>query len=447
RRSKFELKKAEEEAHILEGLRIAVANIDAIIKLIKTSKSPDEARKGLMEKFNLSRIQAQAILDMKLSRLTQLERIKIDEEYKKLKELIVELKELLSSRKKILGLVKKELLAVKDKYGDPRKTSIISPVEEIAEESLIEEVEVAVLITRDGYVKRTPVSSFRSQLRGGHGVAGMATREKDEIENIFVTSTHSYLLFFTNKGRLHRIKVYELPESSRAGKGQAVANLLQLAEGEAITAAVPVKEFKQKTFLVMATKAGLIKKTELSAFENIRKSGIIAVALKGDDELGWVSQTDGKREIILGTQNGMIIRFKEADVRPMGRGAAGVRGIRLRKGDGVVSMDIVSEGTDLLAISRQGYGKRIKIAEFKVQRRGGKGMTAMKLRKGDLIARMRLVNPDDELLFVTAQGTMSRQKAKGVSPQGRYAKGVRIQKVDKDDYIVDLERIVKEEKV
>lgn len=445
RRSKFELKKAEDEAHILEGLRIAVANIDAVIKLIKASKSPDEARTGLMGKFKLTKKQAQAILDMKLARLTQLERTKIDEDHKKLKKIIAGLKELLATRKRILGVVKKELLAMKDKYGDPRRTEITAPVEEIEEEALIPEVEVAILLTRDGYVKRMPLTAFRSQLRGGRGVMGMTTREEDEIENIFVASTHSYILFFTNKGRVYRLKVYELPESSRAGKGQAIANLLQLSEGEGITAAVPVKEFKKKAFLVMATRAGLTKKTELSAFENIRRTGIIAIALKGEDELGWVKLTDGKREIILGTQNGMIIRFKESDVRPMGRAAAGVRGIGLRKGDKVVSMDAVREAADLLALSQQGYGKRMKISEFKTQRRGGKGMTAMKLRKKDLVAQMKLINPDDELLFVTAKGTMSKQKAKGISTQGRYAKGVRIQRVDPDDYIVDLARVVKKE--
>ncbi len=445
RRTKFELKKAEHEAHILEGLRIAIANIDAIIKLIRKSKSPDEARGGLIKRFKLTKIQAQAILDMRLQKLTQLERFKIEEDYKKLKALIKELKGILASRKKILGIIKHELKEIKDKYGDRRRTDVIGPAEEIEIEALIPEAEMAILLTRDGYIKRVPLTSFRAQRRGGRGVAGMSTREEDEIDKIYVASTHNFILFFTNKGRAYRIKVYEIPESSRAGKGQAIANLLQLGEGETITSAVAVKDFGKKSFLVMATRNGNIKKTDLSQFSNIRRTGITAISLKGDDELRWVIETNGKREIMMGTQNGMFIRFSEKDVRPMGRGAGGVRGISLRKGDRVVSMDAILEQADLLAISEQGFGKRMQIKEFKAQRRGGKGLTAMKLRKNDLVARMRLINPDDELLFVTAKGTMSRQRAKGISTQGRYAKGVRIQRLDKDDYIVDLARVAKEE--
>ena len=447
RRIKFELKKAEHEAHILEGLRIAIANIDAIIKLIRKSKSPDEARTGLIKRFKLTKIQAQAILDMKLQRLTQLERTKIEEDYKRLKEQIKELKAILASRKRILGIIKEELKEIKEKYGDRRRTSIVAPAEEIEIEALIPEAEMAILLTRDGYIKRVPLVSFRAQRRGGRGVTGMSTREEDEIEKIYVASTHNYLLFFTNKGRAYRLKVYEIPESSRAGKGLSVANLLQLGEGEGITSAVAVRDLEKKTFLVMATRNGIVKKTEISAFANIRRTGITAISLRGDDELQWVRETDGKREIMLGTQNGMFIRFSEKDVRPMGRTASGVKGISLRKGDKVVSMDVVLEEADLLAVSDQGFGKRMKIKEFKAQRRGGKGLTAMKLREDDKVARMRLINPEDEILFVTAKGTMSRQKAKGISSQGRYAKGVRIQRLDKEDYIVDLARVVKEESI
>ncbi len=445
RRCKFDLKKAEEEAHILEGLKIALANLDAIIKLIKKSKTVDEARTGLVDKFSLTKIQAQAILDMKLQRLTALEREKIDQDYKKLTKQIAELKAILASRKKIMAIIKDELIALKEKYADPRRTNFGAPAEVIEVEALIPEAEVAILITRDGFVKRMPVTAFRAQQRGGKGVMGMTTREEDEIENIFVASTHAFILFFTNKGRVYRLKAYEIPESSRTGKGQSIANLLSLAPGENITAAVPVRTFEKKTFLVMATVGGLIKKTSLEDFANIRKTGIIAISLKGDDELHWVRETDGKREIILGTESGMIIRFSEKDVREMGRAASGVKGITLKKKDGVIAMDIVTEVADLLVISKKGFGKRMKIKEFKVQRRGGKGMIAMKLREDDQVARMRLINPDDELLFVTGKGTMSRQKAKGISTQGRYAKGVRIQRLEEGDYIVDVARVVKEE--
>jgi len=447
RRTKFDLARAEHDAHILEGLRIAIDNIDAIIKLIRKSKNPDEARSGLTSKFKLSKVQAQAILDMRLQRLTQLEQHKIEEQYKGLKKLIAELKAILASRKKVLGIIKKELLEIKDKFGDARRTQLAESAEVFEVEALIPKIDVAILITRDGYIKRMPVTAFRAQLRGGRGVTGMTTREEDQIENIFIASTHSYVLFFTNKGRVYRVKVHELPEASRAGKGQSIANILQVGEGEKITAAIPVDDFEKKEFLIMSTRNGLMKKTELSAFSNIRRSGIIAIALKGSDELNWVRQANGKREVIIGTEKGMIIRFNEKDIRPMGRSAAGVKGITLKKGDRVVSMDVLTGAPDILALSTGGFGKRMSLDEFRGQRRGGKGMTAMKLRDKDKVATMRLIRPDDELLFVTAKGTMSRQKAAGISTQGRYAKGVRIQKLDKGDYVVDFARVLKGEEI
>jgi len=445
RRTKYDLRIAEEQAHILEGLRIALKNLDAVIALIKRSKTVDEAREGLMSKFKLTKLQAQAILDMKLQRLTGLEREKIEEEYQKLKKLIGELKELLASRKKILGVIKKELLEIKEKYGDARRTTLAAAAEDIEEEALIPDVEVAILITRDGYIKRMPVSAFRAQLRGGKGVSGMATREEDEIDKIIVASTLNYVLFFTNKGKVYKTRVYEIPEAGRAAKGQSIENLLEVGKEEHVTVAIPVKTFEKNKFLVMATKDGKVKKTSLDDFENIRRTGIIAIGLKDGDELGWVKETDGKQEVILSTKNGLLIRFKEKDVRPMGRTAAGVKGITLRKGDSVVSMDIVIEKLDLLEVSKGGYGKRMKIKEFRVQHRGGKGLTAMKVRKGDEVARARLIEEDDELLFVSAKGTISRQTAKGISTQGRYAMGVRIQRLDKDDYVVDVARVVKSE--
>ncbi|OGC41346.1 DNA gyrase subunit A, partial [candidate division WOR-1 bacterium RIFOXYD2_FULL_41_8] len=408
RRAKFDLKKAEEQAHILEGLIIAVANIDKIIKLIRKAKNPDEARKDLISQFKLSKLQAQAILDLKLQRLTQLERYKIEEDFKNLQKLIKELKELLTSRKKLLGLVKSELLEMKAKYGDKRKTEFAGEAREINIEELIPEEKVAILITRDGYVKRMPVKSFKAQMRGGRGVSGMATREEDQIEKLFVCSTHSFILFFTNKGRVFKLKVFDLPQASRTAKGQAMASILQVEQGELVTAAVPVESFEEGEYLFMATRCGVVKKVGVNDFENVRRSGIIAIKLKGEDELHWVRKTDCKKEILLGTSKGLMIRFGEDYVRPMGRSAAGVRGIRVGKGDKVVSMDIVEKKGDLLAISQGGFGKRMKIDEFGAQSRGGKGHIAIKLRDSDTLARMIIIHPDDELIFVTANGTMSR---------------------------------------
>ncbi|MFC1571722.1 DNA gyrase subunit A [Candidatus Margulisiibacteriota bacterium] len=445
RRTKFELKKAEHQAHILEGLLIALKDIDGVVKLIKKSKSVDEARSGLMKKYKLSKIQAQAILDMRLQRLTQLETAKLKEEYAALKKLIGELKALLASRKKLLGLVESELKEVAKKYSEERATVLIGEAEEIEEEELIEDVEVAVLITRDGYVKRMPQTAFRAQKRGGRGVAGMNTREEDEIDKIFTCSTLANIMFVTNKGKVYKVKTYELPETKRAGKGLSIANFLELSMGEIVTEAVAVKEFSDKDFLAMATRNGMIKKVALADFGNIRRTGIIAIKLKEQDELKWVKKTNGKQEIIMCTAGGLMIRFNEKHVRAMGRAASGVRGIRLKPKDKVVSMDIVAQGQDLLAVSADGYGKRMPINDFGAQSRGGKGHIAMKLRKDDEVATMIFIHKDDELLFVTGKGTMMRQEAKGISTQGRYAKGVRLVKLDKDDYIVALARVVKEE--
>jgi len=446
RRAKFDLKEAEAQAHILEGLRIALKNLDAVIALIKRSKTVDEAREGLMTRFKLTKIQAQAILDMKLQRLTGLEREKIEEEYVRLKKLIAELKELLASRKKILGVIKKELLEIKQKYGDARRTSLEGAAEEIEEEALIPDIQVAMLITRDGYIKRMPVSAFKAQGRGGRGVTGMATREEDEIDKIISGSTLDYLLFFTNKGRVYKKRVYEIPEASRTAKGQSIENFLEVGKEEVVTSAIPVKTFDKSKFLVMATKNGMIKKTSLEEFENVRRTGIIAIRLKDNDELGWVKETDGKQDVMLFKKHGMLIRFSEKNVRPMGRTAAGVRGVRFKKKDDrVVSMDIVDEKADLIAISNNGYGKRMAIKDFRRQNRGGTGITAIKLRSGDEVARARFIEEDDDLLFVTANGTISRQNAKGISRQGRYAKGVIIQRLEKGDYIVDVARVVKKE--
>lgn len=445
KRTKYELRKAEEQAHILEGLLIALQDIDGVVALIKKSKSVDEARAGLMKKYGLSEIQAQAILDMKLQKLTQLETKKLQDDHKALKARIAELKELLGSAKKVLGVIKKELGEIAQNFAGGRITKIIGEAEEIAEEELVEDMKVAVIITRDGYVKRMPVSVVRAQKRGGRGVAGMATREEDVIDKIFTCSTLSHVMFFTNKGKAYKVKAYELPEAARSAKGQSIANFLELAMGETVTAAISVKEFDKNSFLAMATAHGNIKKVSLEEFISIRRTGIIAIKLKDDDELRWVRMTGGKQEIIMGTANGILIRFPEKLVRPMGRTAAGVRGIKLSKGDKVVSMDIIEEGQDLLAVSIHGFGKRMPIKEFGSQSRGGKGHIAIKLRDDDEVAQFMFIHKDEEILFVTANGTLMRQEAKGISTQGRYAKGVRLVRLDDDDRLVDLARAVKEE--
>ncbi|MFA5839704.1 MAG: DNA gyrase subunit A [Candidatus Margulisiibacteriota bacterium] len=447
RRTKYDLRRAEEQAHILEGLLIALQDIDGVVALIKKSKSVDEARAGLMKKYKLSEIQAQAILDMRLQRLTQLETKKLEEEYKALKAKIAELKEILGSEKKILGVIKRELGEVVKNFGTGRLTKIIGEAETIEEEELVEDMEIAVIITRDGYVKRMPVSVFRAQKRGGRGVAGMATREEDVIDKIFTCSTLSHVLFFSNKGKVYKVKAYELPEAARSAKGQSIANFLELSMGEIVSAAISVKAFDKDQFLVMATMHGNIKKVSLDEFMNIRRTGIIAIKIKDGDELRWVRKTGGKHELIMGTAKGILIRFPEKLVRPMGRAAAGVRGIRLSKDDKVVSMDIIEDGEDLLAVSNHGYGKRMPIKEFGAQSRGGKGHIAIKLRDDDEVSKFMFIHKDDELLFVSANGTMMRQEAKGISTQGRYAKGVRLVRLDDNDRLVDLARVVKEEEV
>lgn len=446
RRTKFDLKKAEAEAHILEGLIICQENLDKVIKLIRSSKTVDEAREGLIENFSLSHIQAQAILDMRLQKLTQLERAKIEEDYKAVKKLIAELKDILGSRKKIMGIIKKELKEMSDKYGDERRTSIGASADDIDIESLIADTEVAIPITKDGFIKRMPLSTFRAQNRGGRGVSGMGTREEDQIKQLFIATAKSYILFFTNMGKVYKIKAYEIPESSRVGKGQSVANFLQLAEGEEVTVARPIHSFDSKTFLMMATKNGVVKKTPVEDFQNIRRSGIIAISLKDKDGLEWVEETDGSKEVVLSTLLGKAIRFKEKDVRDMGRAAAGVRGINLAKSDRVVSMLVVEKEGSILAITKDGFGKRCLEKNFRAQRRGGKGVKLIKLRKGDTVSATLMVMEKDEILLIANSGVVSRQKADAISCQGRQASGVRVQRLDEGDSVVDVDRIQNEDK-
>lgn len=444
RRAKFELKKAEAEAHILEGLIICLDNLDKVIKLIRSSKNVEEAREGLIKNFALTPIQAQAILDMRLQKLTQLERTKIQEEYKNLLKLIAELKAILSSRKRIMGIIKQELEEMSEKYGDERRTTIGGAAEDINVEDLIADTDVAILITKDGFIKRMPISNFRSQNRGGRGVSGMGTREEDKIEMLMTGTSKSYILFFTNKGKVYRIKAYEIPEASRVGKGQSIVNFLQLEEKESVTASINIKDFECKTFLTMATRQGIIKKTELADFANIRRTGIIAIGLDGGDELGWVRETSGNDDIILATMLGKAIRFKEKDVRSMGRSAGGVKGLTLAKGDQIVSMEVVQKESNILAITEDGYGKRCIEKNFRVQHRGGKGIKLMNLRKGDKVSRLLIVFPEDEILITAKSGTISRQKTDAISCQGRQAKGVIIQRLDEGDKIVDVARVQKD---
>ncbi len=444
RRTQFELKKAEAEAHILEGLIICLDNLDKVIKLIRSSKTVDEARNGLMDNFSLSQLQAQAILDMRLQKLTQLERTKIQEDYKALVKLIGELKSILASRKKIMGIIKKELEEMAEKYGDDRRTTIGETAEDIDIESLIADTEIVILITRDGFIKRMPLTTFRSQNRGGRGVTGMETREEDQLKKLITASAKSFILFFTNQGRVYKIKAYEIPEASRVGKGQSIVNFLQLVEGEEVTATMNIKTFDNKSFLVMATKNGVIKKTPLEDFANIRRTGIIAIGLKDKDELLWVRETDGSRDIVLATYQGKAIRFKEKDVRDMGRSASGVRGISLSKGDHVVSMGVIEKDGSLLTITEGGFGKRCLEKHFRTQHRGGKGIKLIKLRKGDGVSRLQIVKQGDEILIIAQSGVVSRQKTDAISCQGRAASGVRVQRIDEGDKVVDVARVVKE---
>jgi len=446
RRTKYELRKAEERAHILEGLLIALANLDAVIKLIRGSKAPEDAKAGLIKNFKLSEIQAQAILDMRLQRLTQLESLKVKTEHKELMERIKDFKDILAKKSRVFTIITNETKEIREKYGDDRRTEIQGAIQEVNVEDLIPKDEVAVFITMQGFVKRLPIKTFRNQMRGGKGVVGMATRDEDVIEKIYVTSTHSYLMCFTNFGKAYSFKVYDIPDASRVSKGQSIENFLELSAGEQVTTAIPVENLESKDFLVMATKRGVIKKTEVSEFANLRRSGVIAIVLDKGDELDYVQQTDGKTDIVMGTQEGLIIRFKEKDVRPMGRSSKGVTAIKLSKEDAVISMDCIKDPkSEILVISERGYGKRTPLNEFKVQGRAGKGIKLMTVKKDKTgpVARMRVVMADDEVMIVTNNGTVSKQLVKNISVQHRAASGVILQRVGNNEKVVDLGVVAK----
>ncbi|MEK7803772.1 MAG: DNA gyrase C-terminal beta-propeller domain-containing protein, partial [Deltaproteobacteria bacterium] len=432
RRTIFELKKAKERAHILEGLKIAIDNLDEVITLIRKSKGPQEAKDGLIKRFKLSEIQAQAILDMKLQRLTALEREKIVEEYKEILKLIKRLEELLASEKLLMEVVVDELKEIKKQFGDERRTEIIEKTGEITMEDIIAEEDMVVTVTHGGYIKRNPTSLFRIQKRGGKGKTGMTTREEDFVEALFVASTHSYILFFTNKGKVYSLKVYDIPQAGAAAKGKAIVNILNLTQDEKITAFLPVKEFAEGKFIVMATKYGVIKKTDLQSFSNIRSGGIIALGLDEGDELIATRLTDGSKEIFIGTREGQAIRFNEEQVRDMGRTARGVRAINLAKEDAVVSMEALEEGKTILTVTERGYGKRTEIEEYRSQLRGGMGIINIKVtEKNGRVAGIAQVNTEDELVITTNIGKIIRIAMKDVSVIGRNTQGVKLIGVEK----------------
>ncbi len=446
RRTQFELTKAQQRAHILEGLRIALNHIDEVIKLIRASKTPDDARVGLVATFSLSEEQAKAILDMRLQRLTGLEREKIDAEYNELLKTIAWLKELLASEVKILALIKSELADLKTRFADKRWTEIIESTGELVTEDLIPKEDDVITITNSGYIKRIAVDAYKQQRRGGKGVVGMETKEEDFVSDLFIGNTHDYLLFFTDKGKVYWLKVYEIPTAGRQARGTAIVNLLQMEQGEKISAYIPISKFDEKHYLLMVTKKGTAKKTALTEFSNPRKTGIIAISLDEGDKLVSVKLTDGTRDFIIGTKHGKAIRFNENDVRDMGRGAYGVRGVKLTGEDEVVSTAVVEEGATLLTVTENGFGKRTGFEEYRTMNRGGQGVITIdvSLRNGKVVD-IRTVHEDDEIMVTTSKGIIIRVPAKGIRVQGRNTQGVKIMNVEEGDRVVGVATLAKEE--
>lgn len=445
RRTRFELRKAEEKAHILEGLKTALDHLDEIISLIRKSKTPEEAKNGLMANYPLTEVQAQAILDMRLQRLTGLERDKIVKDYEETLKEIERLKEILGSEALVSKIIKEELSEVKAKYADERRTEIVTETIDLTIEDLITEEDMVITVSHNGYIKRNPLSIYRSQRRGGKGLTGMETREEDYVEQLFIGSTHDYMLFFSNMGRLYWMKIYQIPEAGRAAKGKALVNLLSLSEGERITTAINVKDFKEG-YLVMFTKAGIVKKTKLDEYSNPRAKGIIAVTLDEGDELIAVKRTTGNNDIIIGTKSGLAARFKEDDVRSVGRTARGVIGIRLSDGDEVVSANVVEERMSLLTVTEKGLGKRTKIDEYPVHGRGSKGVISIKLtEKGGNAVGLLQVKDEDGIVLITNSGKLIRTRADNISVLGRNTQGVKLMDLEVDDRIVSIGRVVEEE--
>ncbi|MBU4140823.1 MAG: DNA gyrase subunit A [Candidatus Omnitrophica bacterium] len=446
RRTTFELRRAEERAHILEGLKIALSHLDKVIKTIRQSKTVQIARAALMKNFSLSEKQAQAILEMQLQRLTALERDKIDREYLELIKKIEQYKAILASERKVLEIIKEELEELKKKFGDERRTQIVGEAEELEIEDLIAEEDVIITISHSGYIKRLPVSAYRKQRHGGRGVSGMETKEEDFVEHLFIASTHECILFFTNKGKVHWLKVHEVPQAGRLSKGKAIINLLQLESGEGVSARVPVKEFDPKKFLVLVTKQGLIKKTHLDAFSNPRRAGIVAISLEEGDELISAVLTDGEQEILLASREGKAVRFQEADVRDMGRSAKGVRAIRLGKKDEVIGMEIVRPDATLLTVTSGGFGKRSSFKEYRRQSRGGKGVINIKVTKknGEVIG-LKSVTEQDEVMLITQNGMVVRCPVKDIRAVGRNSQGVHVIRLNAKDQVSSVASVVEKE--
>ena len=448
RRTKYDLNKAEERAHILKGLLIALDNIDEVINIIRSSKSVQDAKNSLIERFGLTEIQAQAIVDMRLRALTGLEREKLEAEYKELMDKISYLKAILADEKKLLGVIKDELLVISQKYGDERRTALGRDVDEVTDEELIERENIVITMTKLGYIKRMPEDIFKAQNRGGKGIRGMQTIDEDYIESMIVTTTHNYLMFFTNTGRVYRLKGYEIPEAGRTARGVAIVNLLQLQAGEKITAVIPLKSYEDGKYLFMATRNGMVKKTDISEYQNVRKTGLTAIVLRDNDELIEVKATNGEDDIFLITKKGMTIRFNEKDVRQTGRTSMGVKGIHLGKDDIVISMQMSSQGEKILLVTENGMGKRTLISEFNVQNRGGKGVKCYKItdKTGDLVGA-KIVSDENDIMIITTEGIIIRTSCEGISTLGRVTSGVKVINLNYDNNVkvASMTEVQKEE--
>lgn len=446
RRTQYDLKKAEARAHILDGLRIALDNLDEVIRMIRASNTSDVARESLIERFSLSLEQAQAIMDMRLQRLTGLEREKIENEYNELLVKIAEYREILANEDLVLEIISTELNEIKERFGDERRTEITVGEESILDEDLIPKEEVIVTVTHTGYIKRSPVTTFRSQKRGGRGVIGMDMKDTDFVQHLFVTNSHNHLLFFTDKGKVYRIKAYEIPELGRTARGTPVINLIQIEQGESVNAVISVEQFEGDQHLFFATKQGIVKKTRLDDYTNIRKGGLIAINMREDDELIEVKLTDGKQEIIMGTSYGMSIRFSEGNVRPMGRSATGVKGITLDEGDAVIGMDIVDDDQKVLIVTSKGYGKRTPGSDYRIQTRGGKGIKTMNVTdKNGKLAGLKVVKDEEDLMIITTSGTLIRMDIEGISTMGRNTQGVKLIHIRDEDSVATICRTDKNE--
>lgn len=447
RRTEFDLRKAEARAHILEGLKVALDHLDEVITLIRNSRTTDIAREGLMTQFNLTEKQAQAILDMRLQRLTGLEREKIEEEYQSLLKLIGELKAILADEEKVLEIIREELLEIKGRFNDERRTEIVQGgFENIEDEDLIPRENIVITLTHKGYIKRVPVSTYRAQRRGGRGIQGMGTNEDDFVEHLLTTSTHDTILYFTNKGKVYRTKGYDIPEFGRTAKGIPIINLLEIEKGEWVNAIIPVEELSDDCYLFFTTKQGISKRCPLISFANIRNNGLIAIHLREDDELISVRLTDGHKEIIIGTKKGMLIRFPETDVRSMGRTATGVKGITLEDGDEVVGMEVLEENNDVLVVTSKGYGKRTPSNEYRVQGRGGKGIKTCHIaeKNGGLVA-MKAVTGEEDLMLITTGGVLIRIAVDDISSMGRNTMGVKLISIKDEQYVATVAKVEKEE--